>query len=57
MKEGFRRRNRQESPSLVNGGGFRSHSKTVRRFESCLLHHILKGGVVFAAAELDVRVG
>ena len=40
MKEGFRRQNRQESPSLVNGGGFRSHSKTVRRFESCLLHHI-----------------
>ena len=27
------------SPSLVNGGGFRSHSLLVRRFESCPPHH------------------
>ena len=26
------------SPSLVNGGGFRSHSLSVRRFESCPPH-------------------
>ena len=29
------------SPSLVNGGGFRSHSLLVRRFESCPPHHAL----------------
>ena len=28
------------SPSLVNGGGFRSHSLLVRRFESCPPHHV-----------------
>ena len=34
----------QESPSLVKGAGMRSQSVTVRRFESCLLHHITTTG-------------
>ena len=39
MREAHAQPTTQGSPSLVNGGGFRSHSSTVRRFESCPLHH------------------